>query len=691
MPRGSTAKGGEAGVEPGGAGGKSGSSHNNSYAGTVGIAGNGATERLQSSNVFAEAQVLDVRIEIDPADWQTLEEHGNDEVYFPAAVGIEGNEFPSLSLARVGFRHKGSWTLNHCWDDFDGVRSYDDECAKLSYKIDFAEYDSEARFEGLKRLNLHAASGDDSKLRELLGYSTFNDFGIPAPRTVPARLTINGELQGLFIAVEQIDGRFTKTHFPEGGDGNLYKEMWPRTANSVKAMTEALVTNELVSDISDMQGFASAASSATEANFADTMAPWVDLQQMLRYIAVDRALKNWDGIMAFYSPARPHNFYFYHDNGPEGRFHLIPWDLDNVFWAFDPVMAPAQWVTAEPVPDWNVAPAACDPMPIWEPDSTTRVTPPGCDPLLGLLAKTQWQRFTELAAELVAGPIRYEVMDAKVRAWELLLEPLVQEDPLLDVGVWHTEVARFRQILRAVASDLEAFVARGYTVEQPAAGLPEPPAEEFTKSSTAGGLHLAGVNNFEFSDGVTGAALADSYSYADAAAVRNSYWNTASPIDGTADFRFDFEYVDIPGDPWNEYSAVVLSTQASRELDISAYTQISITLRADSERNVRIRANSPAYDDVFGGVWTEFGIEVSVSTTARTFKLRLDRFFYADWARDAWKDGQGWTSSDDVARQTVLQRFNGLIFAPSPHTDSAGELEAERDPGFLEIDDIYFQ
>ena len=654
-------------------------------------AGASGSAAMLASSVFADDQVLEVEIQLSDEDWQTLEEHGNEEIYFPASVSIRGGDFAEFSVERIGFRHKGSWTLNHCWDDFGGERSYAAECAKLSYKMKFDEYETDARFEGLKRLNLHASSGDATKLRELLAYDTFNAFGVVAPRAVPARLTINGELQGVFIAVEVIDGRFTAAHFPEGGDGNLYKEMWPRTTISDASMVDSLHANEDTPDVSDMQQFASAVASATEATFLDAMDPWVDLDAMLHYIAVDRALKNWDGIMAFYGFDRPHNYYWYHDDGAEGRFHLIPWDLDNTFWQFDPVTAPEQWVLADPVPDWNVAPGSCEPMSIWEPGSSTRVTPPGCDPFLGLLAKTGWTRFTEIAAELIAGPIRYETLEAKITAFEALLEPLVAEDPLLDVGQWRSETQRFREILRNVASDLEAYVARGYTTQAPQQSLPEPAPEQFTESKLASGLLLDGVNNFEFSDAVAGEALTDSYSYADEAARGNLFWNTTEPLNGGGDFRFEFEYFSNPGDPWNEWSAAVLQTDGSQQVDVSAFTQISMTVVADSARTLRVRIASPAYEEQFNGAWTEFGTELSVGTTPITVKLRIDRFFYPDWAKDGWGAGQGWTTDDSAALAILLRRFSGLLFAPLAHTDAAGELVGDRDPGFIQVDDIYFQ
>lgn len=57
-------------------------------------------------------------------------------------------------------------------------------------------------------------------LRERLGYSLYRDMDVLAPRAVHARVYINGEYQGLFVAVEEIDGRFAPNRFPEATSGS---------------------------------------------------------------------------------------------------------------------------------------------------------------------------------------------------------------------------------------------------------------------------------------------------------------------------------------------------------------------------------------------------------------------------------------------------------------------------------------
>lgn len=658
--------------------------------GAAGAGGANSVTEMPASAVFRQDQVLEYHVTISEADRLHLEEHGDDELYVPATLVVRGGSVGELDLGQVGIRHKGAYTLHHCWDEFGGVRSYAAECAKLSYKLDFTEYVPGTRLFGLKKLNLHASSGDATKLRELLAYGMFHDFGVDTSRIAPARVYVNGTFSGLFFAVEDIDGRFTKFHYPGAGDGNLYKEVWPHAGLPDSHFNDALQTNEATADVSDIQGFSRAVGSTTESTFETDMQPWVDIDALLRYIAVDRASKNWDGIMSFYSPDSPHNFYWYHDDGTESRFHLIPWDLDNTFWAFDPYMAPEQWVTADPVPDFNEIPANCDPRPVWTPDSDTSITPPGCDPLLRLLAAKHLSGVVEFGHALLAGPLTMAAMEPKLAAWEATLGPIVAEDPVVDATQWRSATLEFRNTLRRAISDFEAFLAEGYHQEVIVPPPPEPTAEQLAAPMPESGLLPGIVNNFEFIGGAASTAPVETDAWSAAGTTFSISWNTLNPVAGTADLRFDFQFARLPS-AYDEWVQLVLGTANSAEQDLSAYQQISITLRADRDRSIRIRLNSPAYNDTFGGVWVEFGNDFTVGPTASTVKLRFSKSYYPDWARSVWTAGQGWTTTDAEARAIVLRRFTGLTFGPSPTTDASGEMLTATESGSLQIDNIYYQ
>ncbi|HET9953470.1 MAG TPA: CotH kinase family protein [Polyangiaceae bacterium] len=642
---------------------------------------------LPGDRVFAEHQILEFHLSLSEADWQELEEHGDREEYLPASATVTGDGFSSREFASVGLRHKGAYSLHHCWDNFGGVRSHTGDCQKLSYKIKFDEYESGSRLDGLKRINLHASSGDPTKLRELLAYDTFRSFGVDASRARPAKVYINGIYQGVFIAVEDLDGRYTKAHYPEGPNGNLYKEVWPRVEAADSDFVAALETNEDEADVSDMRRFAEAIAQASATTFREDMARWIDLDAVLRYIAVDRAIKNWDGIMAFYSPISPHNFFWYHEEDAQDRFHLIPWDLDNTFWPFDPYMHPQDWATAAPIPDWNSKPAHCEPRPVWTPDSGVYVTPPRCDPFLDLLAQTSYERFTELGQELLQGPLKFTTANLKIANWMTELEPLVIDDPTLDYAVWLQEISAFPFYLQRSTIDFQAFLAQGLIEETPP---PDEPSEEELNAPTEDvGFQFPGITNFEFASAAP-SAPAGLWTAGSPLASYVASWNTNAPLSGNADLRFDFTLRREPG-AYDEWVNLGMYSLLSAEFDVRGQQALLLRLSSDRRRNIRVRVTSPAYDDTFGGAWSEFGIDLSVDASNQLYAIPLSALSYAEWAKAAWAAGQGWTTSDEEARDLVLSRCNGVALAPSATFDANGELASEEETGYVQVDNIYFR
>ncbi|MBN2343717.1 MAG: CotH kinase family protein [Deltaproteobacteria bacterium] len=422
--------------------------------------------------VFADEQILEYHIVMDEALYEEMLEDGNDEVYREATLTVQGGGADKW-FPKVGLRYKGDYSLHHCW--YSGHRVYSGDCAKLSMKIKFNEYYEHARFDGLKKVSLHAMSSDGSKMRERLAYQMYSEFGVGVSRTAFAKVYINDEPPVLMLAVEQVDGRYTARHYTDmdsdgdtdGGDGNLYKEIWPRDTLSEYAVRAALKTNDDSDDAADVSRFVEfgdAVSSASAGSFSTDMAPYVELPQLFRYMAVDRAIKNWDGINAFYWTERPHNFYWYDDIADTGLFRLIPWDLDNTFPLHDPYMDPVINEADTPIPDWNVLPLSCSPVWVW--DHSCTVIPPGCDSLINLLAATGWEEFVSLGNELLDGPFQYSAVESKVSLWEAQLAPLVEEDPFLSVSAWQTQVEELRGILQQCIDDFSAHLETGYVVEE---------------------------------------------------------------------------------------------------------------------------------------------------------------------------------------------------------------------------------
>ena len=381
-------------------------------------------------------------------------------------------KFGDTVLPAIGVRIKGNYSVWGCVDYATGKRVVRvdpdfgniDVCQRFSLKLDLNRYDATGRLDGLKKLNLHAMAADPSKLRERLGYSLFRDMNVLASRAVHARLYINGEYQGLFAAVEEVDGRFTANRFPQSGDGNLYRDLWPSATTTVADAQKALKTNSDPGemDVSDFMAFRDAVASSTEADFATNMAPYLDFDYLSRYIVVDRAIANFDGIMSFYfgtgwGPANQN--YNWYDVG-NGRFSLIPWDFDKTFWYPEPNL----WSDNMPngnniVPNWNVITSSCDGYTSYFDavvvlggvtyNGSYGVREIDCDPFLKLLRGVIYGRQKSIADAFIAGPFSAQSVAAKLGAWRAQITSAIQEDPLVDTTQWQN-----------AADDLQANVPK---------------------------------------------------------------------------------------------------------------------------------------------------------------------------------------------------------------------------------------
>jgi len=376
----------------------------------------------------------------------------NEDRYVEASLRVDDQELPS-----IGVRFKGQFSLWGCVDIATGTRRVRvepvfrdiDVCQRFSLKLDLDRYDDAARLDGLKKLNLHAMAADPSKMRERLGYSLYRSMDVLAPRAVHARVYINGEYHGLFAAVEEVDGRFTANRFPGSGDGNVYKELWPAEHITEYDATAALRTNDEpdVADVSGFLAFRDAVTASTEADFSTRIAPHLDVDYLARYIVVNRAINDFDGVMAFYfgwgPPPANHNLYWYHDS-ESGRFVLIPWDLDKTFWYPEPNF----WSDNAPnglnvVPNWNVTSKSCDGYTVWfdNLNQPYRMMAIDCDPLLRLLRRTVYDRQKAMAESFIAGPFSEQDVKAKLAAWQSQIDQAIEDDPLVDRAHWRDAVA----------------------------------------------------------------------------------------------------------------------------------------------------------------------------------------------------------------------------------------------------------
>jgi hypothetical protein len=531
-----------------------------------------------------------------PAErWTYLQAHAVDEEWEPASVAFDGH-----NLGETALRFKGSYgSLINCVDASTGEIT----CPKLSLKTDFSEYEGTNRFFGLKKINFHSMNNDSSKLHDRLGYDLYRQMGVVSPRASWAVVRVNGQSYGLYSMVEEIDGRLTADRFTDGGDGNLYKEVWPVT-DETGYYAAGLETNRETATHDGLVAFAGALGAATTPDGrASALATFTDPVYLARFMAVDDAINNVDGPTAFYcdkqNPAARcfnHNYFWYQE---EARpfFWLIPWDLDAT-------MVSASFFGT--VPHWTVS-GGCDVRhTVWGSDLARA---PGCDPLFGAVA-ARADTYHQAIDELLAGPFSAAEISAAIERHSAFIADAVAADPLASgIDGWRAAVAQLGRDLVTLRQRLTAF-GNGREVA---------PYQ----------LAVSGVNDFEAVDPVD-VALGVSAICNTQSTVTASL-GTGAPLAGAHDLRVDFVYRNEapPNGAWGQWSVTSVAF-AGGPHDLSTKTGLRMLIKTDKPRRVRIQVVSPAQPSASKGI--RFGWYVQATATPQMVELPFAAAALPEWA-----------------------------------------------------------
>lgn len=616
------------------------------------------------ASVFNDTVIRTYNLTLSVEDSLSMERNARDEQYVAADFSVDGKPF-----GKVGFRYKGSdyYAMPHCFDD-TGSRSKLPECDNVSLKIKFNEYNDTARFYSMKKLNLHSMNYDDSKLREMLAYRLFRDMGIYTCRTAYIKVYVNNVYRGLFTAVEQIDGRFTQAHWPEDGDGNLFKEVWPwRTLRSYYTDMNALQTNNSPGDTMPplrMVDFCRAINGSTEQTFKDSIGKFIDVDYWLNYIVVDRAIHNYDGIMTWYvGPGwfNNHNFFWYEEESAAGKAWLIPWDLNLTFDPIDP------FIDEYDVPDWNVAPAKRDTFSVW---GGSQMVPAHFDKLTGKTADYLWSDFKTAGEHFLSATFTPDRMKAQVDALAALIAPAMENDPMVSFDKWKDRV-------RALRSNFD-ILHRGFDNHINTRTDPVDSTGFFTVTTADSGLMLNTVNNFEFTSD------SGMSTWVSSAAIEGSsiapHWDTLSPLWGKGSVTASLLFT--PADTTQAYTEwAYLRFGFNQVRSCADIDTLTLFMQADENRECWIFIDSDAYPADSGALSSRnqrYGWNMVITKNRKRFSLAMDKIGYP-----YWYDGPRPDLLD-----SVLSTAKGIIISPFALNDPNGQLRVDRDSGFVKFDNL---
>jgi hypothetical protein len=264
----------------------------------------------EADRFFSGKTISEVDIEISQAGIDSLA--AASETYVQADVTVTMDDVV-ISLPSAGLRLKGKW---------GSFRTLDQKAAFL---INAEKFIDGQRIFGLKKLALNNLVQDPSMIHEFLGYSLFRAMNVPASRNGYARVFVNGTLYGLYTAVESTDnGEFLNSWF--GSDsGNLYEGEY---GVDIEDGFVASFDFDHGTDVNfeDVQALADALDAMTDPDeFMTQAAEVIDMDEYLRFAAVEIYLGHWDGY------AWTKNNYLIYRSPSSGRWSFIPWGIDQIF------------------------------------------------------------------------------------------------------------------------------------------------------------------------------------------------------------------------------------------------------------------------------------------------------------------------------------------------------------------------
>ena len=288
---------------------------------------------LAHADPFFDDTVLhEIRLAINEQDWQSLKDHYLDNTYY--TVDFTWREH---TVRNAGIRSRGT-----------GSRSG----VKPGLRVDFDRYTTDQKFLGLKSFVLRNNTQDSSNMHERLSMLLFRRLGLPAPREAHTTVYVNNRYAGLFTIVESVDKSFLTRTLAEN-DGYLYKYDFPADAQpyffqdrgsnpaSYVPLPFKPETHEDDPRPEFIVQLVQAINQGT-ATFRSAVAEYLDLQKLLRHVAVENFVADNDGFVGDYGM---NNYYLYRLQDKK-QFTFIAWDKSNAF--FSPTYSIFRNITGVP-------------------------------------------------------------------------------------------------------------------------------------------------------------------------------------------------------------------------------------------------------------------------------------------------------------------------------------------------------
>ncbi|MEP6917004.1 MAG: CotH kinase family protein, partial [Acidobacteriota bacterium] len=267
--------------------------------------------------VYDQSALRTIFLKFENADWeQELAAFYGTDVDVPATATLDGKIYKEVG---VHFRGNSSYRMVP-----EGLKH------SLNVSFDFANPDQ--HLGGYRTLNLLNANGDPTFVRTLL-YSEIARHYLAVPLTNYMRVVINGESWGVYVNEQQFNKDFLRDWFKTetgarwkvpgsprgrggleylGDDASQYKGIYEIKTKDDPAAWAALVN------------LCRLLNQTPPAKLEAALAPVLDIDATLKFLALDNALVNSDGYWT-----RASDYAIYLDD--RGKFHILPLDFNEAF------------------------------------------------------------------------------------------------------------------------------------------------------------------------------------------------------------------------------------------------------------------------------------------------------------------------------------------------------------------------
>ncbi|MBM7118231.1 CotH kinase family protein [Archangium primigenium] len=195
---------------------------------------------------------------------------------------------------------------------------------KKSWNVSF---EGDTRFEDRTSLNLVAGYSDASMLAEKIAFDLLTAMRVPAASVTFVRLSINGQNEGVFLDIEQINKAFLRAHNFADKDASIYRAGWKDTELKLRSWKVPYQgdwkkkTNEKKENDDALEAVLAVINRTPEPQLVSALEKHMDIEGYVRSMVMDALMAN--------NYVEDSESYFIFDHF-KGQWFYAAWDLNNV-------------------------------------------------------------------------------------------------------------------------------------------------------------------------------------------------------------------------------------------------------------------------------------------------------------------------------------------------------------------------